>query len=120
MNQKQLERKVRYWQKILKLDHWEITCQLAHSNQTDGSMGVSYSQGEYFTSHFKIENPQHLANPKEYIEDGGLDRTIIHELLHCHLNTLIGKTTGFKRKILEMVVTNLEKVIYDLHKEIYE
>ncbi|HDZ27023.1 hypothetical protein LCGC14_1761830 [marine sediment metagenome] len=30
MNQKQLERKVKYWQKILKLDHWEITCELVH------------------------------------------------------------------------------------------
>ena len=115
MNQKQLERKVKYWQKILKLDHWDITCELVHTGDIDGRIGKSYPQPEYLCSHLKIMDPQ-FDKKKEC----NTDRHIIHELNHCHTAMWSDKTKNKFKEEEELVVTTFEIVIYDLHKEIYE
>ncbi len=111
MNQKQLEKKVKYWQKILKLDHWEISCGLADHETTDGRLGTSSSQPEYFSSHIKIMDPKFYIAPEE---EDPIDRIIIHELLHCHLKIACPDKEPHERDEVERVITYLERAIYDL------
>ena len=125
MNQKQLEKKVRYWQKILKLDHWDITCELVDDpRDIDHRIACGWPQPDYFTSHLKFVNPKTYRKGADsykkvaYHLVGKFDRCVIHELLHCHTTELAGKRSG--GPLEERLVTYLEKAFYDLHKEIYE
>jgi hypothetical protein len=47
-----------------------------------------------------------------------IDRVIIHELVHCHTAELAGKRQGETEE--ERLVTYFEKIVYELHGEIYE
>ena len=117
MNQKQLERKVRYWQKILKLDHWDISCELVHPSDIDYKHGMCDVQASYLKAFIRIHNPKYAKNPER---DNPIDRIIIHELLHCHISMVIPREETHEPSEEERVVTLLEKAFYDLHQEIYE
>ena len=120
MNQKQLERKVKYWQKILKLDHWNITSEITDSFQLDGSGGDVKVEAEYFKAHIRILDPKYFNTPSVFEDDKRFEVNLIHELLHCHTNPLTAGSSDHHRKEEERCVTLLSRVIYDLHKEIYE
>lgn len=111
MTQKQLERKVRYWQKILKLDHWDITCTLVHSIDTDGRLATSTIQAEYLDSDIKVQDPKYYKHPQ--LEDP-FDRIIIHELLHCHFKLACPSDETHQCNEVERTITCLEKAFYDL------
>lgn len=114
MTQQQLEKKVKYWQNVLKLDHWDISCELVHSEDINKNLGRCNAQQEYFTAHIRIQNPKHYRFRKDEHEME-FEKTIIHELLHCHT---AGMTDGTRNKELikneERCVTLLSRAFYDL------
>ena len=118
MNQKQLERKVRYWQKILKLDHWEISCRLVGDGDIEG-WGLSSIQSDYLDSHMRVKDPK-FYKVSEDEKEMEFEKTVIHELLHCHTAILRPKKAKGIVPKEERVVVLLERAFYDLHKEIYE
>ncbi|HDZ27352.1 hypothetical protein LCGC14_2158040 [marine sediment metagenome] len=118
MNQKQLERKVRYWQKKLKLDHWDISCALVGDKAIEG-WGFSSVQTDYLNSHMKIKDPRFYEIP-EHEKEEEFERAVIHELLHCHTAALRPRKAKGIVSDEEKCVVLLERAFYDLHKEIYE
>ncbi len=123
MNQKQLEKKVKYWQKILKLDHWDITCELIEDERDiEGHIGRGYPQSEYFSAHIKFLNPKHYRGGEKIYSvegkhlEGKFDRLVVHELLHCHTSGIMSLFDKSQEatKEEERLVTSLEKSFYDL------
>ena len=109
MTESQLAKKVKYWQKILKLEHWDITCELVHDGEIDGRIGQSFPQLDYLTSHIKIMDPQF-----DQKREVNIDESIIHELLHCHTGPLGKADKKSAAREEELLVTYLQKAIYDL------
>ena len=66
MNQAQLEKKVKYWQKILKLDHWKITAHLVNHDILNNRVGDVTMESEYMSAQIRIQDPKHFD---DHIED---------------------------------------------------
>lgn len=112
MNQKQLEKKVRYWQKILKLEHWNISCKMVEDKTIEG-WGLSSIQVDYLDSHVQVKDPRfyEISQDEKEME---FEKTIIHELLHCHTAALRPKNAKGTVSEEEKCVVLLERAFYDL------
>ena len=115
MTQKQLERKVRYWQKILKLDHWDITCCFVQPDENEGRIGTSSLQAPYLSVRlFILDTCFYKGRTQEDNPEESLNKIIIHELLHCHFGSLDNTKDTKANDNEERVITILERIIYDL------
>lgn len=112
MNQKRLERKVKYWQKILKLEHWDISCKLVGNKAIEG-WGLSSIQRDYLDSHMQVKDPRFYEIPEDE-KEMEFEKTVIHELLHCHTVALRPKKAKGIVSEEEKCVVSLERVIYNL------
>jgi len=109
MNQKQLEKKVKHWQKVLKLDHWDIKARLVDYKETDNRDGVSYIQWEYLVASVLVVDPKLYTG--ELYDRANIDEVICHELMHCHMAGFETKDGSYEAKLEEQLVETMSRVI---------
>lgn len=119
ISQRKLDELRREWQKTLRLQDWKITSKFV----TPGEMPKGYQDSVGYNeiklhakqSNIKILDPE-LANAERRERAADVEDTLVHELIHCHvqpfwtpdepMNTLIeqmievvaGALVGLKRK----------------------
>ncbi|MFD1450845.1 hypothetical protein [Oceanobacillus sojae] len=85
LTEEQLQEKLAYWQKILRLSDWIITVRIARERDMNlsGCAGeISWSLNNKAASIRildEIDCPQDLMYPQD------MEKTLVHELLHLHL-----------------------------------
>lgn len=105
---KMIKALVAEWQKILKLEHWEITISVVPSKEFKAGHADIDVNFMYFIADMRIANIK--------FSQEALDKLIIHELLHVHLagmNILIGTP---EHTAEEQAVQIISRVIYDGYK----
>lgn len=117
MTQKQLEKKVRYWQKILKLDHWDIHAEFVNALELNGSGADINVQAEYLKANVRVLKPEFYNTGSNRPTEERFETNIIHELLHCHTDPLTKGSSKHHLDHEERCVTTLAKAIYDLWPE---
>lgn len=86
MTPKRLQCRLRYWQRVLRLNDWEIELRIVRRVVLDGAVG-------------RCESPVYrsaiisLADPVDFTADDSprmadLEDTLIHELVHLHMKDL--------------------------------
>ena len=84
MTDAQILSRARYWQKILKLDHWNIRIKVKPRakvyGQNDGSCEADY---KYLTA--DVEYSRDLGD-RNKVSKKDMDEALIHEMLHCPLS----------------------------------
>lgn len=86
VTQQQLERRCRYWQKMLGLSDWKIKVKLARPEEMDdednqGECAVSSSNRE---ASIRILHPTHYPTTSPFPQDW--EATLLHELIEVYFD----------------------------------
>lgn len=79
MTTKQLHSALKYWQKILRLQDWNITMKFVDEPRC-GYFGKGRNNSTYQSSSIEILKPEHIDPEWSGCRD--LEVTLVHELLH--------------------------------------
>lgn len=85
LTEEQLQEKLAYWQKVLRLSDWVISAKI--TRERDFSRGGRAGEIEWVI-HNKTAAVRMLDSvdyPEGLIEDQDMEQTLVHELLHLHL-----------------------------------
>lgn len=81
MTQKQLETRLKFWQKVLRLQDWSIAVSLVPSEDIEGAHGMC----NYVTTRkAAVIRVMRHSDWKEGEMPYDADQTLVHELLHLH------------------------------------
>jgi hypothetical protein len=84
MTQEQLEERTRYWQKVLRLQDWDVRVAIKRRHE----FHVEERSGEIILDRYERSANVRLLDPQDYppdcIRSQDMERTLVHELLHLH------------------------------------
>lgn len=84
LTQEQLEQKLRYWQKRLRLQDWIIEVRLVRERELDGDYAaqVNWVLPKKMASVHILDQ---IDYPPELMGERDMENDLVHELLHLHL-----------------------------------
>lgn len=116
-----LRRWLRYWQKLLSLQDWEIVVRICAPDDMDNKE----VQGEVEYQAHKKAAVVRLLDPRDYPPNPSwpqdMERTLVHELVHLHFaeKTTDEKLTGPVFDLVEERVVNAtSQALVDLRRSI--
>ncbi len=83
MKQKARETFLAEWQKILRLQDWEITVQFVRGHEIDGDQAWISHEENHKRATIRLRDPVDLIS-KDWSEDSP-ETSLVHELLHLHI-----------------------------------
>jgi hypothetical protein len=103
-----LENRLRYWQKVLRLQDWDITVKTARMSQLSKPDRLAEV----------MEDPYHKTAEiliLEKVDAPGQDQeaSLVHELVHIHLSPGFD---GVPEVVLEQTVASFTKALLDLER----
>lgn len=87
-----LEALVQYWQERLRLRDWVITIRICRYHELEESIGDCLVDEHTKTALIKLMDPIDEASVPNLLYAYSLEETMIHELLHIHLNAWEAET----------------------------
>lgn len=106
MSDKELQQLTAQWRAVLRLQDWDVKVRFAHTSDMSG-----HNRGECRTN-MNEKSAEILLIPTGDSEDKPEELTLIHELLHIHINTLdVRDERGTEE---EQVINTLAKALYGL------
>lgn len=116
VTQAQLERRCRYWQKILGLSDWTVVAGFARSE----AMSDDGNQGECHVSFENREARIRILHPVDYPETSFVPQdwelTLVHELLHLHLDPIYRRVRGLAEELLEQTIQQVARSLIQLER----
>jgi hypothetical protein len=96
--QKALEKATKYWQRVLRLQDWDIKISFSRPpNMPDDCYGISCVMPMYRRSTIKILHPKYNTA----MVQNDLEATVIHELLHCHTHTIRMSRSSYEEFVIQ-------------------
>lgn len=120
LTEEQLQEKLAYWQKILRLSDWIITVRIARERDMNlsGCAGeISWSLNNKAASIRildEIDCPQDLMYPQD------MEKTLVHELLHLHLapvSECYGKNEDIYSLFEEQAIESISHALVRVSRE---
>ena len=112
MTKAQLEKKLRFWQELLRLQDWDIDISFAHHHDIDGFGHVFWTQ-EKKKATINITFP----NEMEGMSHKDPEKTLVHELLHLHFSTTCRRKDGsFEDKIQDASIDQVAIALLKLYR----
>lgn len=121
MTNQKLQSLVKKWQKILKLQDWEVTARFASQYEfmTPKAEGQSTTNWHYRICRIKILKPQEYDFTTGYEQD--IEETIVHELLHPWFSLALGEFHGENIKSrtddVELMINTLAAALIKLDRQ---
>lgn len=85
MTQTQIEKRLRRWQTVLNLNHWEISTELVEiAGQDEDAAAAVIRSDDYDRAVIQVARP-HLEDEDAQRQ---LDISLCHELMHIHMRDL--------------------------------
>lgn len=96
MTNKQLQARLKFWQKRLRLQDWDITAEfsLAKDIQNEGALGETRIIPNWKTADIKLLSVSEMS--EDDLRNGDIEQTLVHELLHLHTDALFYMTDQSK------------------------
>ena len=115
MTQRRLEAIAKRWQSALKLSDWEVIVKLTRAkNMTrQDSMGVCNHTLTKRIAYIEIMNPRDYT--PDYL-DHDIERTVVHELLHCHFAPFEAKTGTPEDMAQEQTIHAISTTLVELDR----
>lgn len=89
---------VEEWQKILRLEDWDLTVLLEHHTDMDGSLGGTRANPRRNVAKIRILKPSHE------LDDEDTKQTLVHELLHISSTGVHSRETGMLKGAKEIAM----------------
>lgn len=115
-NQKKLEKCVAFWQKVLMLQNWDITCSFERLGNLENALGFPalacvVSNPLMEEAHIKVLNPVDF----DLLDDTSIcgmdiEASCVHECVHLFLGTAIKDQPG-EDLDEELVINRLTKIL---------
>jgi hypothetical protein len=97
--QQQLEKATKYWQRLLRLQDWELDVQFAVPPEIEeGAYGICRISDMYRRAKIRLLKPG--CTDKQGLVKNDITATLLHELIHIHIHTI----TGINKKAYEEFV----------------
>jgi hypothetical protein len=102
------------WQRILRLQDWEIKVEWArHFDMLPDSQGQVKAINAHKTAYIKILDRADLADPAKACSSAEeAEVTLVHELLHLHFS-LIDGFSGTDNVLYEQAISTIAKALID-------
>ena len=114
MKQKALENLLAEWQKILRLQDWQIKVSFARGHEIDGHQGRATIYLNFKQALIQLRDPIDWTD-KDFPDDSEID--LVHELIHLHLRTFdTAKPGTLERVALEQVDEILARAFVGLKR----
>ena len=102
-----LDRQLRFWQKRLGLDDWNLSVQIVRQKQLDREIWGS-AEWDPDTKVGTIN----VLDPRDYNLKGGelkldMECTIVHELVHIQVSPLDARDEGIREEVVNKIMTAL-------------
>lgn len=118
LTEEELQAKCKEWQKILRLQDWEIKIYVWRSRDMDleGAVGeVEYNLDLKLAS-------IHILDPVDYpsnlMVNQDMEATLVHELLHLHMAPFGNSEQGtLEKSMLEQAIESITRGLIDLHRK---
>lgn len=119
MNQAQLEKKLKYWQKVLKLRDWNIKAFVTTTKDmpTNEHAGTVAWDLQCKAATICVLDLDEIS--KDTISEGDMEETLVHELLHLHL-AYINETYNNSKSYEvaeEQAINSITKALVQLHRK---
>lgn len=104
-----------YWQRILRLSHWEICCAIVRKTdlKTNSQADVSWTI-ESARAIIKVMDPLDYDN-KFFAQDHEI--SLVHELLHLHMASFdITKVGSLEEVYMERAIEHIAKALVQLKR----
>ena len=119
MNQRWLDRRLRYWQRILRLQDWNINGRVEgfRGMPTQEDAGTCNVDFELKEALIRIMDPvDHNPNWIQPFQD--VETTLVHELLEIHFDPFKNSDKKtLEHKIQEQVIESLAKALVELERK---
>jgi hypothetical protein len=84
MNDEQLQERCVYWQKVLRLQDWEVSVQVTRDRDFRGPHNQGECEWVIGTKHAAIRILDPVDYPPNRMWPQDMERVLVHELLHLH------------------------------------
>lgn len=113
----ELQAACEHWQKVLRLQDWDVKCFIARADDLDGD----YTAGEVDWTYMNKQAVIRVVDPQDWPDDTNWDQdmeeTLVHELLHLHAATFdTFKRGGAKHAGLEQMIVAVSEALVALHR----
>ncbi len=113
LSQENLESLLAEWQKILRLQDWQIKVSFARGHEIEGHQGRITIYLNFKQALIKLRNPIDWTD-EDFPDDTEVD--LVHELIHLHINTFDTTKPGtLERVALEQVDELLARALVGLN-----
>lgn len=102
-----LDRQMRFWQKRLGLEDWNLTVRLARQSEIDpDAWGIAEWDPDTHTGTISV------LDPRDYNLKGGdmrldMECTIVHELVHIQVSPLAARDAGVREEVVNRIMAAL-------------
>jgi hypothetical protein len=121
VNDGELKVLCRKWQKLLRLQDWEIDCRFADSIETHDQTGKCRAFPDRRQAIVRILRPEGFDLTDEFTQafDDGVDpeMSLVHELIHIPLEKLLNEDPGEHEKVMqEQAIESIARALLDLDR----
>lgn len=105
------------WQKLLRLQDWNITVHVKRRHQMSdhGALGLCKRYPDSKDADIDILSVQDIVAYKEG-DDADYELTLVHELLHVHFS-FMDNDEGHARQQEELIVSTLSRALVKLNRD---
>lgn len=101
VSQQELEELCREWQRILRVQDWDVKVRFARVFEIDGADGRTSYQRSTKTANIRICDLGDEDKSRAHLQDA--EQTLVHELLHLH-HAGIDDFTGAANMVFEQAI----------------
>ena len=116
MTIEQLRDRCAYWQKVLRLQDWDIQLSLVRQWDVPDAFGTCDANLIKKIARIKILDPVDDGDPHDY-EEYDAEKTLVHELLHVHFEPFAKKDDSPEETAQHQVVHVLAYALVGLDRQ---
>lgn len=94
------------WKPVLRLQDWQIRCEVCRADSMDGAYGTCKAIASKRQALIRILDPDEVI-PHHYIWEFDLEQVVVHELLHCYTHLIEDAQEIENSMMLEQMVDGL-------------
>lgn len=119
-DQESLDAGLAKWAKILRLQDWEIRATIKHTQDMGEKTGRSFVWPKIAQCAIEIGTAESVRGngvPEFHEENGDMEATLVHELLHIHFDPFAPKTGTMEYTLWERAIEVLARVLVGLDRQ---
>ena len=116
--QKQAERLIQKWQRLLRLQDWDVKCRFRHHHAIEMAGSISWNRAKGKQALMSLLLPGEGKDLSDHNNPYDVEETIVHELLHLAFTSVCPVSTGsLKSDMHEAAIEQTAQLLIKLDRE---